>query len=257
MPTLFPKYKKFLFSAIILAAAVIFIKLPVIGFFKDVTIKVFSAPGIISTGIFDYLRTKGSLAKENEKLKQKLDEMTLEYAKVQGMDEENARLRKLLGFKEHLKVKTISAEIIGRDPNDWASSVIINKGALEGVRNQSAVCSAEGLLGRVVEVSKDRSFVISITHPHFRAGGVIRKSEINGVLVGAGRGLVKMIYIPMDADINKGDIVMTSGYSRIFPEGLPIGAVISVHKSRTGMYKFAIIRPFGKIFKKKEVLCVI
>ncbi len=65
-----------------------------------------------------------------------------------------------------------------------------------------------------------------------------------------------MLYIPMDADIDEGAVILTSGLSRIFPEGILVGRVTAVKKSKTGLYRYAVIKPFTSIYREEEVLCV-
>ena len=120
----------------------------------------------------------------------------------------------------------------------------------------SAVCSAKGLLGKVVEADKHTSSVILLTHPAFKIGGMLKKSRINGIVVGSGKGMAKMLYLPIDADIPEGCIVITSGFSQIFPKGITIGKVVSVRKSKTGLYKYAVIKPSATSFDQEEVLCI-
>ena len=133
---------------------------------------------------------------------------------------------------------------------------MINKGYDDGVFKNSAVCSAKGLLGKVAEAEKHTSSVILLTHPGFKIGGMLKKSRINGIVVGSGKGMAKMLYLPVDADIPEGSTIITSGFSKIFPKGITIGEVISVKKSRTGLYKYAVIKPAASSFDQEEVLCI-
>jgi len=204
-----------------------------------------------------YALSKEQVNKDNRALRKKIGDLSLEVARLSDVSEENERLRELLQFKKNFGFKTISAEIIAREPNDWTRSFIIDRGTRDGIKAQTAVCSAKGLVGKVVESGADTSFVTLLTHPNFKAGGVIKGSRINGVVVGNGKERAKMLYIPLDAYVEKGSIVVTSGLSRIFPKGILIGEVVSTHKSKTGLYKYAIIKPFANFFDEEEVLCII
>jgi rod shape-determining protein MreC len=95
-----------------------------------------------------------------------------------------------------------------------------------------------------------------ITHFNFRAGGILEDSRFNGVIVGAGKGDLRLIYLPVDADIKLGEKVYTSGLSRIFPEGIAVGEVKSVNKSPSGLYKVARIRHYADLYSEEELLCV-
>jgi rod shape-determining protein MreC len=108
----------------------------------------------------------------------------------------------------------------------------------------------------VIEVREDTSSAILITNPNFKTGGIVRGTRIHGIVVGAGKGSLRMLYIPLDADVNKGSTIATSESSRIFPKGISIGEIVSVEKSKTGLYKYAVIRPFANPFDQEEVLCI-
>ncbi|MFQ5952251.1 MAG: rod shape-determining protein MreC, partial [Candidatus Omnitrophota bacterium] len=114
----------------------------------------------------------------------------------------------------------------------------------------------KGLLGKAIEVDKNSSSVMLVTHPNFKTGGMIREGRVNGIVEGAGKGTIRMLYIPLDADVKKGSVVVTSGFSRIFPKGINIGRVVSVERSKTGLYKYAVIKPFVDPFDQEEVLCI-
>ena len=231
--------------------------LPVLNAVKIVAVKVVAVPFVVCRGIGQRFRGMSLLIEENEALRKKTGDLSLKIARLDNVREENERLRALLRFKKGFGFETISAEVIARDPVHWTGVFVIDRGTGDGIKKQIAVCSAKGLLGKVVQAGGDTSFVIPLTHPGFKAGGVIKGTRINGAIPGVGKGRARMLYMPMDADVNKGETVITSGLSRIFPEGILIGEVVAVHKSRTGLYKYADVKPFADLFNEEEVLCII
>ena len=170
------------------------------------------------SGAAQYFRGKNDLLKDNKAIKEKLAKLSIEFDQLKELKSENERLRNLLKFKMKFGFDTVSAEILARNPSDWIDSIFISKGASDGVKKNSAVCSAKGLLGKVVETDKNMSLVMLMTHPGFKTGGLIKESRINGIVTGSGEGTVRMLYIPLDADVKKGSVVVTSGFSRIFPK---------------------------------------
>lgn len=189
-------------------------------------------------------------------LRKNIGELNLEAERFKELQKENRRLRELLNFKNRIGFNTVSAEVIVRNPDEWIGSFIIDKGIEDGVEKNSAVCSAKGLLGKVFESRAKTSTVMLITHPGFKAGGMLKDTRINGIIVGGGKDVVKMLYIPIDAEVKKNSIIVTSGFSSIFPKGITIGVVVSVGKSKTGLYKYAIIKPSASSFDQEEVLCI-
>ncbi len=257
MPRHFIKKRTWIFAACTAAviAAVLFVP-PLTAGLRTLAVNVITLPSRIFTEIWTYFPTKKNLIQQNDVLRRRLSALALEMQQLSDLKNENDRLRDLVRLKKSIGLETVAAEILARNPNDWIGSLIIDKGSSAGVKKDSAVCSSRGLLGKVVDVDKDSSTVMLITHPNFRAGGEIRGIGINGVVMGQGKESLKMIYIPMDADVKEGSIVTTSGMSRTFPRDLVIGRIISVTKSRTGLYKCAIIRPLADPSQQSEVLCI-
>ena len=204
----------------------------------------------------EIIKSKYDISNENKVLNARISEFSMEMKKYADLKDENNRLRDLLGFKRKMTLQTIPAEVIARTPNSWAGSFLINKGSQDGINKDAAICSSSGLLGKVAEVNKNNSTVMLLSHPAFRAGGMIKRNRINGVIIGIGNGEAKITYLPVDVDMKIGDIVFTSEYSKIFPKGIEIGKIITVGKSQTGLYKYGIIKPFADPFKQEEVLCV-
>ncbi len=223
---------------------------------KNLSVRVFLFPVKLYSKSTWYFQSKKKLIKKNEVLSKKTAEFELELERFKELGEENRRLRRLLKFKEKSGFDTVSAEVVARDPNKWMGSFIIDKGFDDGVLKNSAVCSSKGLLGKVVEAKPGVSRVMLITHPNFKAGGILKRERLNGIVVGLGTGNVKMLYLPVDAKIKRGDVVTTSEFSRIFPKGVGIGRVLSSGISKTGLYRYAVIRPFANPFDQEEVLCI-
>ncbi len=257
MLTFFKNQKTWISLLSILIAAFLLLFLPSFSAgVKRLSSNILLVPVKVSNGIGDHFRSKRELLNENESLKKRGGELSLEMQRFGELKGENQRLRDLLHFKRSVGVDTISAEVIARDPNDWAGSFVIDKGVDDGLKKDMAVCSSKGLLGKVVDPHKSTSLVMLITHPGFKTGGMLRDSRINGIVVGEGKGTVKMLYIPVDAEVKAGETVITSGFSRIFPKGIVIGEVVSVDRSKTGLYKYATIKPSADSFTQEEVLCI-
>jgi rod shape-determining protein MreC len=222
------------------------------GFFR----KLILVPVNFFSNVEARLGNKKEILVENISLIEKVAFLSIELKKYEELAGENERLRELLDFKKKVRYDTVSAEVIARNPNNWISSFYINKGCNDGVKPGAAVCSSDGLLGKVTEAGEDSSTVMLITHPGFKTGGTLKVSRINGIITGAGMDRVKMLYLPVDADIKTGEEVITSGFSGVIPEGLLIGKISSVEKSKTGLYQYAFIKPAVDSCRQEEVLCV-
>lgn len=193
---------------------------------------------------------------ENRLLRQRVDLLNRKLEESRMLQAENQRLKEILGFKEAIPHASVPSEVIGRDPTNWSNSLIIDKGAAQGVRQGRAVISMKGLVGRVLEVGKYSSKILLITDPNSKVGTVIQRNRQGGILVGRPDGKCKMIYIALDSDVSNGDKVITAGFGTIFPKGILIGEVIEVGKEPGRLYKYAIVRPSQDMSKLEEVLCL-
>jgi rod shape-determining protein MreC len=186
---------------------------------------------------------------EAELLKRRVEESRL-------LLEENDRLKDLIAFRKTVPYSTIPAEVIGRDPSNWSNSVIIDKGAAGGIRQNRAVLSTRGLVGRVVEVGRYSSRILLITDPNSRVGVVVQRNRQGGMLTGGPDGRCRMIYIALDSDVAKGDSVVTAGYGTIYPRGIIVGSVSEVGREPGRLYKYAVVAPAQEMSRLEEVLCI-
>lgn len=197
-----------------------------------------------------------SYREENRTLKKKIDYLTRKLEEQKVLADENQRLKDILNFRKAVPYTTIPAQVIGRDPSNWSNSLIIDKGLNHGIRQNKAVISMRGLVGRVVEVGRYSGRILLITDPNSKVGVVIQKNNQGGILVGRPDGRCKMIYIALDSDVGPGDKVITAGFGTVFPKGMPVGEVLKVDKEPGRLYKYAIVKPIEDLSKIEEILCL-
>jgi len=198
-----------------------------------------------------------SLREENKILKERLDLLTRMAEETKAVYDENARLRNLINFQRVVPCTSIVAQVVGRDPSNWSNSVIIDKGLANGIKQNMAVMSTRGLVGRIVESGKNSSKVLLITDPNLKVGVTIRRNRQGGVMVGRSGGRCKVIYISLDSDAKVGDKIITAGFGSVFPKGILIGDIDNIGKEEGRLYKYAIVKPSQDLSKLEEVLCII
>jgi rod shape-determining protein MreC len=188
-----------------------------------------------------------SLKEEVSRLKQ--EEMLLSEAK-----RENERLHRLLQMRDNVAVPTVAAMVIGKDPSNWFRSILIDKGTREGVSRDSAVLCPQGLVGRVIEVMEQTSRVQLITDPNCAVGALIQRTRVGGVVVGEVGPYCRLKFLPRDAEVSVGDLVLTSGLGGLSPKGIPIGLVTAVQKKENALFQEAQLAPKVDLFRIEEVL---
>lgn len=197
-----------------------------------------------------------SLREDNARLRKRVELLTGSLEEARIIYDENERLKDLINFKKALSYTTVPAQVIGRDPSNWSNSLIIDKGLSGGVRQNKAVLSTKGLVGRVLEAGRTSSKILLITDPNSKVGVLIQRNRQGGVLVGRPDGRCKMIYIALDSDVAPGDKVITAGSGGIFPKDILVGEVIRIEKQPGRLYKNAIVKTSEDLSRLEEVLCV-
>lgn len=195
-----------------------------------------------------------SLEKENADLKSR----TVDYDEVVA---ENDRLRALLDFKSsHNQYQLLAGSVISRDYGTWTNTMIIDVGSGEGVEKNMPVITPAGVVGFISDVYPHSSRVQLMTDPRTSIGAIVQRPESRVSSVVRGNGNVptepQFVNIAKDADILEGDTLVTSGFGSIYPKGLYIGTIVSIHQNENDFVKYAVIRP-GVDFSKLEEVFVI
>src|SRR5579875_2291037 len=196
-------------------------------------------------GAWSLLTEIGSLRTENARLRAEIGRLREENARLRPAEQENARLRALLGFKEQQPYQTVAARVIGRDPSDWFSTVLVDRGTFGGVRRNDPVVTSDGLVGHVIESGPTWSRVLLV------------RSREAGVVEGLGQSLLHVKYLARDADVRPGDEVVTSGLGQIYPPSLVVGSVVQVARAAGDMFEEATVRPSADLTHLEEVLVII
>ncbi|MHB1293440.1 MAG: rod shape-determining protein MreC [Anaerolineae bacterium] len=200
----------------------------------------------------------GTLGSEYEALVSENAELRSQVIRLQEAQIENEDLRRQLNFKSAApNYQLLSAEVIGHDPTNLLQYLIIDRGANDGITPGMPVLVADGLVGRIQEVSADSSKVMLITDPSSSVSGQIMRSRVTGVIQGsAGRGLV-MRYIPQESDLVPGDVVLTSGLGGNFPKRLVIGQVASVTQKDADIFQEAVLAPEANLYDLETVMVLL
>jgi rod shape-determining protein MreC len=159
--------------------------------------------------------------------------------------QENNRLREQLGFTETLRLRHIPAQIIGRDPDNLFSALVINKGKRDGLKNDMPVIAyqngVQALMGKVIQAGQFESLVIPVYDVSFYASARLADSRYEGLVEGQGNPETPLLMraIPKRArdEINYGDMIVSSGTGGVFPAGIIIGRVSTIlyHEYETSM----------------------
>jgi rod shape-determining protein MreC len=205
----------------------------------------------------DYFYLRG-VRVENRQLKEQIEQMRLEQVRLAEDAAQAHRLQALLGFKEQFGNKTVAAQVIGSSASDLSRIVYIDKGENDGLKPDMAVITADGIVGKVLLVSKNPSIaqVLLINDQWSGVGVILEKSRLQGVLRGTANGEVTLEHVMSDEQVAPGETVLTSGGDQIFPKGLPVGTVTKVGIGKEGFLSINV-KPNADLGKVEEVLVLV
>lgn len=160
----------------------------------------------------------------------RVDELETRLAEV---EQQNEALQELLKYSKSQKQEGITSPVIGRSVDHWWKQVTLGRGSQEGIEVNYVVTGPGGLVGRVVQVTPHTSRVLLISDPTSRVGVTISRSRQMGFMRGNGSDRAVMEFFDKVPDVKKGDKVITSTVSHLFPAGFPVGYVESVNLEKS------------------------
>ena len=193
---------------------------------------------------------------ENQRLHALLATMSLEIAKDLECKSENARLRKMLGYRERTEFNIVAAEVIGISSDPAIHGLMINKGEDDGVLANHSVISLNGVVGRVHRTGAHSALVQLLSDPNLGIAGRLKTTREDGVIHAAGKGLLEFDGVPVSTSVTIGDSIISSGLGGIFPPGLFIGSVREVTPESNGWLWNISVDP-GEAYGQLEDVFVI
>lgn len=200
-----------------------------------------------------------SLKQENEELKQKNSELEQSLRELEIIKAENETLKEYVNLKDKYKdYNTIPADVINRDISNYSSTIIINVGSNDGIKENMTVIADNGLVGHIVSVSSNTSQVQTIVDTASAVTSTISTTEDTIVVQGTldDKTTLKATFIPTDAVVLQGDSVETSGIGGIYPKGIHIGTISEVVNTNNITDRYAIVETAVNFTKLNTVLVI-
>ena len=194
---------------------------------------------------------------KNVQLQREIDRLKRENDQYLEMLATYQRLENLLQFKKEMDLPVQVAQVIGRDPTGWFESVIIDKGRSSGLKINMPVVNAEGVVGRLVSVSAHYAKVLLIIDQNSAVDCIVQRSREKGILKGLSSDICELDYILKRSDVTIKDRLVTSGFGRVFPKGIPVGEIISVEDISGELFKDIKVKPVVDFSKLEELLVIL
>ncbi|MEM6793497.1 MAG: rod shape-determining protein MreC [Acidobacteriota bacterium] len=186
------------------------------------------------------MRLARTLKIENESLRQRVDSMERELARLHGIEQELERLARLSGYSRAASDFNYVADVVFIDPESWMRSMVIHTGD-EKARPDQVVINDGGLVGRIVTVAGGYAKVLLITDRAAAVSAMVKRTRRQGLVRGAGPGRLELGNLPLRSDVRVGDQVVTAGLDGVFPRGLPIGIVKSVEPGESLFLRIEVL----------------
>ena len=151
--------------------------------------------------------------------------------------------------------RTLIAEIINVSVQPFRHMVVINKGADDGVFRGQPVLDAFGVVGQVMQVGKSTATLILITDTEHAVPVQVNRNGIRSIAMGTGEtAKLSLPYLTVESDVQRGDLLVSSGLDEIFPAGYPVATVTKVERNPTDTFALVEAKPLAQLDRDREVL---
>jgi rod shape-determining protein MreC len=204
----------------------------------------------------DYVDLLG-VRQQNQELRSRLAELSDENLQLREALVASGRLERIAEMRESYEMPMLPAELVGADASPWFRSVLIDRGRRQGVRSGMPVISEDGLVGLVRSTSVGASKAMLIVDRQSAVGGIIQRSRLRGIVRGQGHEELEFEFVARGADVEIGDVVMTSGVGGVYPKGLRVGEVSALGESDSPLLRTATLKPAVDFARLEQVFVML
>lgn len=216
-----------------------------------------SLPVDIKNGMSNLFQSREDLKQRNEQLESSNLLNSIRLQKLKALEQENLRLRELLGSSFRLSERVFVAELLRVDLDPYSQQVVINKGARSDVFIGQPVLDSTGVMGQVTEVSSFSSRVVLLTDPSHSIPVQVNRNGLRAIATGNGwQGTLKLEHLTHNSDVRIGDLLVTSGLGGRFPIGYPVGTIESIDFPAGKAFAEITVQPAAKLDSSRELLLV-
>ncbi len=195
-------------------------------------------------------------AEENRMLRQENFRLKLTNQKLREALLENARLRRMLNIKKGYPYPLVAARVIGNGVEEGVRSLILNVGETDSVFKNYPVICADGLVGKIIVTTPHQSIAQVLMDHNSLVSARLQRSREVGVIAWSGNSWLELLYIPKNISVETGELVITSGLSKIYPPGLKIGVVTDIRENEYEFFKEIRVQPAVRYNALEEVFVI-
>ncbi|WP_375057103.1 rod shape-determining protein MreC [Zobellella sp. DQSA1] len=214
-----------------------------------------NSPRILLDSASTQLMSRKALLTQSQRMEQELFLLRDDLLRLRHLEQENQRLRDLLGSPVRYDTRRMVAEIMAVDTDPFSHQVVIDKGSLQGVFEGQPVLNEQGVVGQIVSVGKTTSRVLLITDISHGIPVRVARNDIRAIASGSGQLDRLLLHnITRNTDIREGDVLLSSGLAGRFPEGYPVGRVSRVGYEEGQPFADIRVQPFAALDRVRYLL---
>ena len=219
--------------------------------------QVIELPSTVSDWFGESLATRRRLQEENDSLRTQQLMQKMQIQKLAALEAENIRLRELLDSSFEVGEKVLIAELMSVNLDPYKHQIVVNKGELHDVFPGQPLLDAKGVMGQIVHAGPYSSTAILITDTSHAIPVQVNRTGLRTIALGSGTiNRLDLPYIPNNADIKPGDLLITSGLGGRFPPGYPVAIVQTVRNDPGLTFSQVVANPMAELNRSREVLLV-
>lgn len=215
------------------------------------------APVALYHGMVEAFTSERTLRQANERLEAERMRLSARLQQLEALRAENQRLRALLGAASRVADRVLVAELAAVSLEPFSRRLLIRRGSRDGVYVGQPVVDAHGVVGQVTDVAPHSSTVTLITDPSHAIPVIDNRSGLRAMVFGSGdQANLTVPYLSGLADIQVGDLLVTSGMGGVFPPGYPVAVVSEVKNDPQESFLMVRARPEAQLNHGKQVLLI-
>lgn len=219
--------------------------------------KVAAIPAAMADWFGESAAARQELQAENKKLTARNLILETKAQRLAALEAENIELRELLSASEQIDDRVLVSTLIAVDPDPYSKQILIDKGSEDGVFLGQPVLDAYGLLGQVVDVLPRSSRVLMIADSNHAIPVQVNRNGVRAIAAGTGSlAELELIYVPNTADIQPGDLLVSSGLGGRYPKGYPVARVDRVENIPGKPFASVTARPSAHLDRSRHLLLV-
>lgn len=199
--------------------------------------------------------TRSALREDNQRLRDELLGLQMAVQRLNFLENENARLRQLLGSEVRAASRRMAAEVVSVATDPFSHQVVINKGYQSGVYEGQPVLDNRGIVGQVVSVARNTARVLLISDQSHAISLRAERNDIRVIAQGTGSlTQLELNFIPHSTELQEGDVLVSSGLGGVFPEGYPVAEINLINRDERLQYAQVFVTPYAQLDRVRTLL---